>query len=578
MSRIAIRPTTAGTGLRSFLLSTLLLLLAACGGDAVGGPTPPPPPVAQVIVEPATHALDEGGQHQYSARLFDAAGREVSGRAVSWTTTHAEVATISGQGVLTALLPGTTQVRATSESVTGTGTLIVRSAAVDRVELSAVNVSIEEGESTTLAATAKDAAGRTLEGRTVTWMSDDPSTVTVTQSGTLTGAKPGQTRVVAMIEGRTAAAAVTVRTAAVATVIVSPTGFVIEIGETRQLAAVAKDARGRVLLNRPVAWLVDSDAALISPSGSLLGARNSYITIQALVDGVAGIAVATVVPTDPTGFDLVYHRHLNTGASELFTLTPGSGAPPTRINAGTVSRTPTASPDGSRIAFAVSMDTPGGERVDDIFAVDRTGLNMRRLTTMDGADESPAWSPTAQRIAFRHGDAQRSDIWTMNADGTGQTNLTGDMPSAGYRAEPAWSADGTRIAFSERTNGLLGTMASIWIMNADGSGKHAVIHESTGFDAAPTWSPDGTRLAILRYHAGGEADITIVRIADGALERIALPGLEGKPSWSPDGELIAFSSGTGNDLFTIQPDGRNLRQRTVNPAWGGGLAPSWIRR
>ena len=557
------------------LSAALLVLLAACSDNTVG-PTPVPR-VAQVIVQPATHSMVEGDQHQYTVRLLDAAGRELTGRAVSWMSTDPQVATISAEGLLTAHIPGVALIRASSESVSGEATVTVSTAPVDRVELSQATASIEEGESKTLVAIAKDAAGRILEGRQVTWTSDQPSTVAVDVSGTLTGLTAGQTRIVAMIEGRSAAAVVTVRAAAVATVAVSSTGFVIEIGESRQLSAVVKDARGRELRQKPIQWSVDSDAAIISPNGMLLGARNSYITIQASSEGVAGRAVATVVPAEPTAFDLVYHRHLNTGVSELFTLTPGTGAAPTRLNAGTVSRSPTPSPDGLRIAFAVSMATPIEGRVDDIFAVDRNGMNMKRLTILDGADDSPAWSPTGNRIAFRHWDGDRSDIWIMNADGSSPVSLTSDMPTEGPRGAPAWSADGSRIAFSELINGPPGTISSIWVMNADGSEKRAVISDSPSFDTSPTWSPDGTRLAFVRYYSG-EADITIVRLSDGALQRIQLIGLEGMPSWSPDGALIAFSSGSSNNLFTVQPDGRNLRQRTVNPAWGGGLSPSWIRR
>lgn len=557
------------------LLAALLVLLAACG-DNVVDPTPVPP-VARVTVQPVTHSMVAGDQHQYTARVLDSAGRELTGRAVSWMSANPEVAAISPGGVLTALTPGAALIRASSESVTGEATVTVSSRPVDRVELSQATVSIEEGASTTLVAIAKDAAGRILEGRPASWTSNDPSTVAVDASGMLTGLTTGQTHVVARIEGRSATALVTVRAAAVATVTVSSTGFVIEIGESRQLSAVVKDARGRELPGRSVQWSVDSDAAIISPNGMLLGARNSYIAIQASSGGVAGRAVATVVTAESTAFDLVYYRYLNNGVSELFTLTPGTGAAPTRLNAGTVSRSPTPSPDGSRIAFAVSMVTPIGERVDDLFAVDRNGMNMKRLTILDGVDDSPAWSPSGNRIAFRHWDGDRSDIWIMNADGSSPVNLTSDMPTEGPRGAPAWSADGSRIAFSELINGPPGTTSSIWVMNADGSEKHAVINESPSFDTSPTWSPDGTRLAFIRFYSG-EADLTIVRLADGALQRIHLVGLEGTPSWSPDGTLIAFSSGSPNNLFTIQPDGRNLRLRTVNPAWGGGLSPSWIRR
>lgn len=278
-------------------------------------------------------------------------------------------------------------------------------------------------------------------------------------------------------------------------------------------------------------------------------------------------------------YDLVYYRLSGTGVSEIFILEPGGWLPPARINAGTVSRSPTPSPDGGRIAFAVSMEVLGtGDRIDDLFAVDRDGRNMQRLTSAAGYDDSPAWSPAGGRIAYHHWETGgRSDIWVMNADGTNPVNLTADMHASGFRRAPAWSRDGTRIAFSQSEFGPDGTTASIWIMNADGTNKRRLTATLTGFDNAPTWSPDGIHLAFNRYY-GTDGDITIIDSNTGATSRLALEGLQVGASWSPDGSLIAFTqSGSGN-IYTVRPDGTHLRLRTVEPAWGGGLAPAWITR
>jgi Tol biopolymer transport system component len=275
----------------------------------------------------------------------------------------------------------------------------------------------------------------------------------------------------------------------------------------------------------------------------------------------------------------VYYRMTAASNSELFVLEPGSGKAPVRLNAGTVSRTPTPSPDGSRVAFAVSMDVLGtGEHIDDIFAVDVNGLNMKRLTTAVGYDGSPAWSPTAPRIAYQHWEIDgRSDIWVMNADGSAPVNLTPDMSAAGFRSAPAWTRDGTRLAFAQVENGAAGSTASIWSMRADGSDKRQLTSTLTGFDASPTWSPDGVHLAFVRYYAG-EADITILDTSNGALTRVPFPGLEANPAWSPDGDLIAFTYVGTRNLYTMRPNGSHVRLRTIDPAWGGGYGAAWITR
>jgi TolB protein len=117
-------------------------------------------------------------------------------------------------------------------------------------------------------------------------------------------------------------------------------------------------------------------------------------------------------------------------------------------------------------------------------------------------------------------------------------------------------------------------------MRADGSDKREVSRTTTGFDSRPHWSPNGAELAFSRHYGGGETDITIVPATGGASRRLALPGRQSMPAWSPDGTMIAFvqdDPGRQN-VYTMSPDGSRVRLRTVDPAWGGGVGPSWIRK
>lgn len=97
----------------------------------------------------------------------------------------------------------------------------------------------------------------------------------------------------------------------------------------------------------------------------------------------------------------------------------------------------------------------------------------------------------------------------MNADGTGQTRLTN---SPGGDTSPAWSPDGSRIAFdSDRTGNF-----DIYVMNAEGTGTTRIAGTSAN-DADPVWSPDGTRIAFHSNRVGGGFQI-LVTSADGAAE------------------------------------------------------------
>jgi hypothetical protein len=131
------------------------------------------------------------------------------------------------------------------------------------------------------------------------------------------------------------------------------------------------------------------------------------------------------------------------------------------------------------------------------------------------------------------------DIWSINPDGTGNTNLT-NTPEVN-EAQPAWSADGTRIAYVEGTNGV----NELKIMNADGTNQ-VTVTPTPSFQFGPTWSPDGTRIALVRQVPGSaisiQFDIIVVNTNGSGEANITNSDFdELDPAWSPDGTKIAFA-------------------------------------
>ena len=128
---------------------------------------------------------------------------------------------------------------------------------------------------------------------------------------------------------------------------------------------------------------------------------------------------------------------------------------------------------------------------EEIYVINADGSNPRRLTNSPGSDQFPAWSPDGTRIAFssdRDGSPslEGRDIYVMNAaDGLGLVRLTDDPA---YDTGPAWSPDGSRIAFTSGRDG-----SGLFVMNADGSG---VVRIRAGFAGPPSWSPIGTAPAL----------------------------------------------------------------------------------
>jgi TolB protein len=459
-------------------------------------------------------------------------------------------------------------------------------AAVARVEVNPNIISLVEGETRTVTAQAFSATGEMLQGRSVSWTSREASVAEVDAAGRVTAKAPGSAVVTAVIEDRRADVAVTVTRVPVDRIAVSPTGIVLELGKTRQLVAFVFDAAGKQLTDRVVTWHTDSPAVTtVSAAGLIAAAGPGYATIIATSEGKTFSVAVTVTDgeDDEMPYDLVYHRTTATASGEIIILGTAAMSTPFRVNAGNVSRQPTASPNGNRIAFYVSQRELTGEQTDDIFAVDRNGLNIKRLTSEPGFDGEPAWSPVGDRIAYRRIDPAtgRGEIWTMNADGSDKKNLTADLPAGESAGTPSWSPFGQRIAYATIRSGFAGYTTAIWTMSADGTDKRLITSSLNGGDRSPTWSPDGSQLAFIRGYAD-DTDITLVNATGGSTTRLTLPGRQESPSWSPDGrhfaywQPIGFSGGTA--AYTVRVDGTNVRLHTADPAWRDAYDPEWIKR
>lgn len=290
---------------------------------------------------------------------------------------------------------------------------------------------------------------------------------------------------------------------------------------------------------------------------------------------VAGCESSFTPPqgAEPSPVSLLYEGYI-AGLPELIRLDTTGGTPHRLLPPGTIAMDPTPSPDGRRIAFVVANYT---EWTGDIFMVNRDGSGLRQLTFAPELDDSPAWSPDGQQLAFRsYRGGYEGEIWIMNADGTGTMNLTPTpLPAIIDNRRPDWSPDGQTIVYASNLGGDFG----IWVMDAVGGGKRQLTN-TPDFDTEPAWSPDGQRIAFRRSD-GNRSDIFVMTSNGSAPLRLALPGEQRLPAWSPDGEWLAFVGQTTvraqPEIFVMRQNGEDVRQLTVDPAWGGGLHPAWWR-
>jgi TolB protein len=222
------------------------------------------------------------------------------------------------------------------------------------------------------------------------------------------------------------------------------------------------------------------------------------------------------------------------------------------------------SPDGTRIAFTSYRDGDA-----EIYLMNPDGSGVIRLTSNPADDTEPTWSPDGQRIAFVSTRTGGSNVYVMNADGSGVRSLTG--VAGGF--EPSWSPDGTTIAFSRvvRLCKFDVCLADVFIIPAAGGTASNVTRSPSGQAYDPAWSPDGSRIAysqdrqIYTVRPDGTDKARISQ--DPAAQDIA-------PVWSPDGSKLAFTRYLENsEIFVMNADGTGATR--ISSQTGGGTATDW---
>jgi Tol biopolymer transport system component len=204
------------------------------------------------------------------------------------------------------------------------------------------------------------------------------------------------------------------------------------------------------------------------------------------------------------------------------------------------------------------------------------GSNPRNLTNFDAIDQEPAWSPDGQHIAFSSnragrisGHALAMDIFVMNADGSDPRNLT---DSATFDTSPAWSPDGSHIAFQSDRDGNW----EIYVMEADGSNPRNLTNHESFLDDSPAWSPDGHRIAF-GSDRDGDREVYVMAADGFNLRRMTdSAGMDGLATWSPDGGYIAFQSGRdggSQEIYVMEVESGNVQRLTEHMAFEATWSP-----
>jgi Tol biopolymer transport system component len=233
---------------------------------------------------------------------------------------------------------------------------------------------------------------------------------------------------------------------------------------------------------------------------------------------------------------------------------------------------PAWSPDGGRIVFgAITCFDEYHCNQSGLALMHPNGTGLVQLTT-DGSDSEPAWRPGSSQIAFTRGTGSSRRLFLINDNGTGLSGLS--LPGVQSAYAPAWSPDGSRLAFTCR---MPPGDTDVCVVNADGTG-FLRLTAYQGEDSSPAWKPDGSLIAFTTQRFTGNLEMALMAPDGSGVIRVMAGGAN-QPAWSPDGSKLVFTSIEcdyyygcySSGLFVVHPDGTGLVRLTT----GGDYAPAW---
>jgi uncharacterized protein YjdB len=529
---------------------------------ALGGLTA----TAPVVVQPAEFTVRETSPVMLSPGEIDTLhvvvptqnNRSVNPLVLQWSSSDQSVARVSLAGVLTAAGPG-------KATLTVSGLLQSKSieVAVHRV---AAKMSVRPRFSVEvqlpLTANVKFEAQALADDDTpipeapLRWFVADPSIAGFdAQTGILTGRAVGKTQLTVRGPGTGLAVTWNINVIAGSVRFAQPR-IGVGLNQRHTLRPSYADDQGSIIGPATnLTWSTDNpQVATVGEDGTVTGVGYGHARITATAPGGKTAAADVYVVGE------IVMSSSRSGKFQLYAAERANLAQLAKITTDTTNATdPAFSADGSRIAYVST--SPGNA---EIFVMNADGTTPTRLTIEPSADGRPVFTPDGQTILFHSGrTAGKQQIWSVNVDGSGLTQITRDS----VNLSPTVSPDGQTVAYVS----LRDKNYDIWLMARDGSNQRRFTPTPQVKESEPRFLRDGTLAYLVERREGNRTVQQVVR-ADLVTGSVT-------PLTGTDLALTSFAVSLSGDLVALvvnaQPENRRnpIYKVYIQPVGSGTPVP-----